>query len=117
MPLINVECSDAEGNGSTFAELRTCAQGFADDFTNLQLLVDGQPVANLTDLRVQAESTFTSVTGNVFNIPAATNSKFAADGYWALIKLTPGKHSITFGGSYPPGPFTTLVTYKLIIEK
>ena len=37
VPLINVECSTAEGNGTKFAELRTCAKGIADDFTDLQL--------------------------------------------------------------------------------
>ena len=43
-----------------------CAQDFADDFTDLKLVIDGQPVSNLNSLRVQAESTFTSVSGNVF---------------------------------------------------
>jgi hypothetical protein len=108
VPLINVECSEAEGNGTTFPELRACAKDF---------VVDGKAVSNLNSLRVQAKSTFTPVPGNIFGIPAATNSKFAADGYWALIKLTPGKHTLTFGGSYPPGGFTTLVTYDLFVKK
>jgi hypothetical protein len=80
-------------------------------------VVDGKAVSNLNSLRVQAEATFTSVDGNVFGIPAATDSKFAADGYWALIKLTPGKHTLTLGGAYPPGGFTTLVTYDLFVKK
>jgi hypothetical protein len=116
VPLINVECSTVEGNGTTFAELRTCAKGFADEFTDLKLVVDGQEVSNLNSLRVQAKGTFTSVEGNVFGIPPDNNSKFAADGYWALIKLTPGEHTLTFGGSYPPGGFTTEVTYNLIVQ-
>jgi hypothetical protein len=115
VPLINVECSTAEGNGTTFAELSACAKGFADDFSHLKLRVDGQAVGNLQSLRVQAESTFTSVKGNVFGIPKATDSQFAADGYWALITLTPGEHTLTFGGSYPPGEFTTEVTYHLLV--
>jgi hypothetical protein len=117
VPLINVECSEAEGNGTTFPELRACAKDFGDDFTDLTLVVDGKAVSNLNSLRVQAKSTFTPVPGNIFGIRAATNSKFAADGYWALIKLTPGKHTLTFGGSYPPGGFTTLVTYDLFVKK
>jgi hypothetical protein len=115
VPLINVECSTAEGNGTTFAELSTCAKGFADDFSHLKLRVDGQAIGNLQSLRVQAQSTFTSVKGNVFGIPKAKNTQFAADGYWALITLTPGTHTLTFGGSYPPGGFTTEVTYNLLI--
>jgi hypothetical protein len=121
VPLINVECSAAEGDGTTFKELRTCAKGFADDFTNLNLVVDDQPVnVEGLDLRIKAESTFTSVGGNIFHIPKTTDSKFAADGYWALITLTPGQHTITFGGSYTPPDqppaFTTEVTYTLIVQ-
>jgi hypothetical protein len=117
VPLINVECSEAENNGHTFAELRRCARDSAKKFTDLKLVIDGHPVGHLNRLRVKAKSTFTSVDGNVFGIPAAAHSKFAADGYWALIKLSPGKHTLTFGGSYPPGKFTTLVTYELVIKK
>jgi hypothetical protein len=118
VPLINVECSTAEGNGETFAQLAECAKVIADDFTDLKLEIDGQPVGNLNELRVQAESTFTPVEGNVFpTIPPFTNSKFATDGYWALIKLTPGDHTLSFGGSYPPGSFTTEVTYQLTVKK
>jgi hypothetical protein len=120
VPLINVECSTVEGNGETFAELAECATGFADAFTDLKLEIDGQPVGNLNRLRVQAESTFTPVPNNVLipNISKPTNSKFAADGYWALIKLTPGEHTLTFGGTFAgTPPFTTKVTYHLTVKK
>jgi hypothetical protein len=125
VPLINVECSTLEGNGRTFKELRRCAAGdFADHFTDLKLVIDGQAVGNLNSLRVKAESTFTPVPGNVF-FPTLTHpkkSKFASDGYWALIKLTPGKHTLTFGGSFVPVPgdppaFRTEVTYHLDVKK
>jgi hypothetical protein len=122
VPLINVECSTAEGNGTKFRELRRCAKDIADDFTDLKLEVDGQPVTDLNKLRVTAKSTFTSVENSVFfpTIPAATNSKFASDGYWALITLTPGEHTLIFGGTFPvppPGPsFQTEVTYTLHVN-
>jgi hypothetical protein len=116
VPLINVECSRAEGDGGTFEKLRACAKGFADDFTNLKLVVDGDVVGDLNTLRVQAESSFTAANKNTFGIPPAKNSPFAADGYWALITLTPGEHTLTFGGTWPPGPFTTEVTYHLNIK-
>jgi hypothetical protein len=123
VPLINVECSTAEDNGTTFEELTKCAkEDFADYFTDLKLVIDGQPVdeSDLNSLRVQAKGHFTSVAGNVFSIPPYNKSKFATDGYWALITLTPGDHEITFGGSFqPPGEpeplFTTEVTYDLHI--
>jgi hypothetical protein len=117
VPLINVECSTAEDNGETFAELTDCARGIADDFTNLKLVIDDQPVSDLNSLRVTAQSTFTSAENNAFpTIPPATDSKFATDGYWALIKLTPGTHTVVFGGAYPPGNFETEVTYTLVVK-
>ncbi len=52
VPLINVECSEIEGNGNTPAKLRSCAAGFADEFTNLSLAVDGVAVpGDLTRFR------------------------------------------------------------------
>jgi hypothetical protein len=121
VPLINVECSTAEGNGTTFEELARCAkEDFADYFTALNLTIDGQPIGDLNSLRVQAKGHFTPVPNNVLipNISEPTNSKFATDGYWALITLTPGEHTITFGGTFAkPGTdvFTTQVTYNLTI--
>ena len=76
VPLINVECSQAEGDGDTFAELRKCARGFAKDFTDLKLVVDGKPVRHLNRLRVKAKSTFTQsrTTFLKFRLPAAVDS-------------------------------------------
>jgi hypothetical protein len=119
VPLINVECSTAEGNGTTFEELARCAkEDFADYFTDLNLTIDGQPIGDLNSLRVQAKGHFTSVPDNVLGIPQYNKSKFATDGYWALITLTSGEHTITFGGTFAkPGTdvFTTEVTYNLTI--
>jgi len=124
VPLINVECSIVGGDAATVAELPGCAKGFPDDFTDLKLVIDGQQIGNLNKLRVQAASTFTPVPGNVFipNLTKPTESEFASDGYWALIKLNPGEHTLTFGGAYVPVPneppaFATEVTYHLNIKK
>jgi hypothetical protein len=120
VPLINVECSPLGGDPEPLAK---CAKDFADAFTDLKLVIDGQPIGNLSSLRVQAESTFTPVPDNVF-IPVSvpTTGKFASDGYWALIKLTPGAHQLTFGGSYVPVPgqpaaFRTEVIYNLLVKE
>jgi hypothetical protein len=124
VPLINVECSESEPPDffQTYAEQRACAKGFADAFTDLKLVIDGHPFdGDFHSLRVQAKGHFTPVEGNIFGTPPANNSKFAADGYWALIKLTPDVHTLTFGGSYVPVPgeppaFTTDVTYTLTVQ-
>jgi hypothetical protein len=116
VPLINVECSEDEDNGPTPNEWRTCAQGITDQFTNLSLTIDGVPVSDdLTRFRVQSQVfSFTSADPNIFGVPPVTNSRAVADGYWALIKpLVPGTHTLSFGGAYPPGHFTTIATYTL----
>lgn len=117
VPLINVECSEGEGNGHTPSELRDCAKGVADRFTNLSLTIDGMAIPDLTNFRVQSEVfSFTSANPNIFAVPPVTNSRSVADGYWALIKpLPPGTHTLSFGGAYPPGGFTTAATYTLSV--
>ena len=114
--LINVECSTAEGNGDTPAELRACARGFVEQFTDLSLTIDGVAIADLQRFRVQSPVfQFTAAEGNVFGVPAGT-TRSVADGFWVLIRpLSPGTHTISFGGAYPPGPFTTFVTYTLTV--
>jgi hypothetical protein len=116
VPLINNECSTAEGNGKTPADLRACAEGVANDFTGLSLTVDGVPIPDLLNFRVQsAPFAFNAAAGNVFGVPAG-GSLSVADGYWALIgPLSPGAHTVSFGGSYPPGPFTTSAIYNLTV--
>jgi hypothetical protein len=117
VPLINAECSKAEGLGDTNAELRACAKDFADAFTDLRLRVDGVDVAHLSRLRTASDPfVVTATADNVFAVPAGT-TRAVADGYWAVIgPFSPGKHKLTFGGTYPPGPFTTLAEYTLTVR-
>jgi hypothetical protein len=119
VPLINVECSSLDPPpffGRTPAEQRACAEGFADDFTDLFLTINKVSVGNLSRLRVQSQPfTFSPVEGNMFGIPAGTGGS-VSDGYWALIgPLAAGKYDVSFGGSYPPGPFSTDTTYRLTV--
>jgi hypothetical protein len=116
--VINVECSQLEGNGDNFSELQQCANDIVKDFTNLSLVIDGKQVADLADLRVQTGLfTFKSVEGNVFGLNPTNSTIAVADGYWALIRpLTPGTHTISFGGSYPPQNFSTSATYTITVE-
>ena len=119
-PLINVECSTIEGNGTTAAELAACAKSFADDFGSLHLTVDGKDASGLTGFRFRSpEFRFVSVAGNPFGVPTTgpggTNS--VADGYWvALTPLTPGSHTIRFGGAAPSFSFTTDATYQITVR-
>lgn len=116
VPLINIECSRIEGDGQTPAEWRACAEGFADEFTDLFLTINGVSV-DATGLRVQSQPfAFTAVPDNTFDLPVAGTSGSVSDGYWALIgPLAPGTYDISFGGSYPPGPFSTNTSYHLTV--
>jgi hypothetical protein len=124
VPLINIECSSLEPPpffGATPAERRACAKGFADDFTDLFLTINGVPVGDLSRLRVQSQPFgFSPVAGNMFGIPPGMGGS-VSDGYWALIgPLARGTYGVSFGGSYQPDPaqpplFSTDTTYHLTV--
>ena len=52
-PLINGECSEIEGAGSTEAELRACAVAQANAFARLRATVDGRELEGLLPLQVR----------------------------------------------------------------
>jgi hypothetical protein len=119
VPLINVECSTVEGNGSTYRELRRCVEDIADDFTAVNLTIDGVAVRHLERFRVQSGLFyFTSVEGNFLGIPASGGpTKSVSDGYWAQVgPLRPGRHTVSFGGEWPPGQFKTTSVYHLTVS-
>jgi hypothetical protein len=120
LPPINGECSEAENNGSTDAELRPCAAELADEFTNVRVSIDGTALTGLDSFRFASPLfRFSPVAGNVFDPfpPAAVNSPSVADGYWVMIdKLKKGTHTVSFGGDAPAFGFTTETTYLLTVR-
>ena len=118
LPAINAECSQAEGNGSTDAELRACATSLAGTFTNVHVVVDGRALSGLSAFRFASPLyLFSPVAGNVFGIRAAVNSPSVADGYWVMLdKLKKGTHTVSFGGEAPAFDFVTETTYTLTVR-
>ena len=118
VPPINGECSEAEGNGSTDADLRACAALQADGMTNVRLSIDGTALAGLNNFRFASPLyRFSPVDGNVFGISEADRSPSVADGYWVMIdKLKKGTHTVSFGGDVPAVGFSTQTTYTLTIR-
>jgi len=118
-PLINTESSVIEDNGTTEAELRANASQLADQFTNLTAVVDGTALSNLTSYRFQSPLfTWTAPADNVFNVPATADPTTAvADGYWIMLTpLSPGVHTISFGGAARVSPpFATAATYTITV--
>jgi len=99
----SVECSTIEGNGTTEAELRACAEQ-ADAQTAPSVTVDGQSVpvreveTPLMHIVLPAD--------NIFSLPAGTTGLSVGHGWVAHVDpLTPGTHIIT--GTGPTFTFTT----------
>lgn len=107
-PLVSAECSQAEGNGTTEAELRDCANFLADFIvpSSVFLKIDGTPVTNLGSFRVESPFfTFGPLPENNalqaigYDAPAGTTSPSVSDGYFAMVKpLSVGTHTLHFGG-------------------
>ena len=99
------ECSTIEGNGTTEAELRTCAEQ-SDVQTAPSVTVDGHAVpvkeveTRLMNMVLPAD--------NIFGLPAGTTGLSVGHGWVAhLHPLTPGTHTIV--GSAPTFTFTTKI--------
>lgn len=120
VPIISGECSEAEGDGTTEAELRACAIGLIDIVTVAEARLDGVAVQNARQYRAQSPLfTLTLPEDNLFGDPASS-SPAVADGYWLLLApLSPGKHTVyVHGVAAPPGEdpvFESTVTYDITV--
>ena len=120
-PVINGECSSVEGNGTTDAELRACAQGQMDLVTTLGASVDGVPIdLGPNGSRFRFQSPLFQITwapNNGFNVPAGTGAS-VADGFWVLLKpLAAGRHEIDFHGAIPAFNFQLDVHYLVTVPE
>jgi hypothetical protein len=102
------ECSTIEGNGTTEAELRKCAQ---------QSDVQVAPAVTLDGTSIpvtEAETALVSITlpaDNIFGLSAGTTGLCVGHGWVALLHpLTPGTHSIVI--ALPSSTITTTITVK-----
>jgi hypothetical protein len=87
-----VECSTFEGNGTTEAELRTCARE-SDVQDAPTVTVDGESVT-LTEVETPLLN-IVLPDGNIFDEPAGTEGLSVGHGWVALLHpLTPGTHTI-----------------------
>ena len=119
VPIINGECSTAEGNGSTEAQLRSCAVSQLQPVDLVQAELDGVPIGDLDDFAFQSpQFTFWLPADNVIGVlgaPLTTPS--VADGFFVMLKpLSVGNHTLHFkGGITGPGGFIIEATYHLHI--
>ena len=107
------------GVACNLATLRMAAAASMDPVT-LEASLDGKPLHDLQDQRVQSLAfTLTYPVDNVPNVSPGTYAPQVADGYWLMLApLSAGAHTIHFKNIITGGPFEgfeTEVTYHLIV--
>ena len=104
-PIVNVEAATAEGNGDTDADLRAVAEYYINHTTNLACKIDGRPVNNLQNYRVQSPLfQYGPLPDNNVpepQLPTGTVSDAVSDGVWLMLApLSVGHHTIHFTGEF-----------------
>jgi hypothetical protein len=117
-PVINVESSVAEGDGTTEEELSARVKFEMDQITNMRAMISGTNVNELKQYRVQSPLfNVTLPADNVLGLPAQT-TKMISEGYWLFLKpLEPGKYDLYSFGSCLAGRIKIGISYHLAIEK
>jgi hypothetical protein len=123
-PVLNVECSTLEGDGTTEQQLRDCAKHIMDGATGMACDVDGVSIKNLQRFRVESglfqegplpNNNLEQLFG--FNAPAGTVTNAFADGVYLMLEPpTVGNHTVHFHGSFPAFNFTLDIVYHLIVK-
>ena len=117
-PVINVEASVAEGDGSTEKELASRVKFEMDQITEMRAMINGKNLDELKQSRIQSPLfNLTLPAGNVLGLPAQT-TRMMSEGYWLFLKpLGPGKYDLYSFGSCLAGRIKIGISYHLTIEK
>jgi hypothetical protein len=117
-PVINVEASVAEGDGTTEEELAARAKFEMDQITDIRAMISGTNLDELKQYRIQSPLfNVTLPADNVLGPPAQT-TKMISEGYWLFLKpLEPGKYDLYSFGSCLAGRIKIGVSYHLTIGK
>ncbi len=123
LPIITVECSEAEdppfaGHGE--AELRACANGLIDLVVDPYAEIDGTPVQNPNDYRVESPLFRYGPLAdrNFLGLPGGTQSDSVATGYFLLIEpLSVGTHRIAVRTTVPEAGITVDQEFVVTVAK
>ena len=120
LPVLNVECSNREDPpffGDSPAARRKCVHATLFKFADLSLVVDGKKVRNLRLFTVTSpDFEFVGVPGNPVGIEGPGQA--TGRGVYAMLRpLAPGKHVVSFAGTFPAFPFTASATYRLTVPR
>ena len=120
IPVINVECSNLEGDpfyGATPAARAECVSADLFAFDKLGLSIDGRPIENLARFVViSPDFAFTGVAGNPVGV-VGTGSSTSRGVFVMLGPLPPGSYIVTFTGTFPMFPFTANATYTVVVTR
>lgn len=121
VPTLYGECSTLEGDGTTFAALNKCAQGYAAAVKASDITVDGVQLSGLLTSYMFENLLFTfsyTPRTNMFGVDASGTSKAA--GYMSFVILKPlaaGRHTVTLSYEQPFEPNSGEVVYHLKIGR
>lgn len=118
LPIINVEASVAEGDGSTEEELSAVVKFEMDQITDIRAVISG---TNLDESKLsRIKSPLFNVTlpaDNVLGLSAQT-TRMMSEGYWIFLKpLKLGNYDLYSFGSCLAGRIKIGISYHLTIEK
>jgi len=123
-PILNVESSTLEGNGTTLAELSANSKYLADfiQTDTIFVKVDGKSLQNLASYRSQSpQFQFGPLPdNNLLGAPAGSTSNSVSDGYHVMLSpLSVGQHTVEFGGRLVAEPlnltFVQDITYHITV--
>jgi hypothetical protein len=106
------ECSEAEGNGSTLAELTACNEQNFEPNT-AAITFNGTTTSDLDDYIV----TTSLVTLPAYNIFGSDPTVSVMKGYFmVLTPMSRGTHVLHATGEFPAFPFQAGVTYTIVVR-
>jgi hypothetical protein len=117
-PVINVEASVAEGDGTTEEELAARVKFEMDQITDIRAMIGETNLDELKQYRIQSPLFNVALPAdNVLGLPTQT-TEMMSEGYWLFLKpVEPGKYDLNSFGSCLAGRIKIGVTYHLTIEK
>lgn len=126
-PIVNTECSTAEGNGTTEAELTAACAASISHVRGLKVTVDGKSLRNLSAYRgTSGLYDLWWPSDSVLPMPVITEpTQSVSDGYWIMLApLCTGEHTLHWEGNWTftqaadgfDSVFAQDITYHLTVK-
>jgi hypothetical protein len=103
------------GPGQTLDDVRAIIDGIRPGITDLHATLNGIPIPNLFDHWEESPEFFpvTIPDGGIFTPPGTFEA--LAGGYWLMLQLPRGQHTLTFGGAVPDFEFVADATATITV--